>query len=362
MTTASSEAATAVPFYVRSSAVSKIVTTLRLTLRNTYAACLNRMPDAYFLPIRKAYVDAPDGSVRQRLFHNLLKGLRYKHPDPAVDTFALADEPSIHFANVNSIVARHLYWFGFHGWEGAEVRAWQYFCSHSKRILEIGANIGFYTVCGAQKARQAEYTAVEPHPHTAAVLRRNLALNGLGRVNIIEAALVGRKTGERMALVVPLADEDDAPPGSFLQSGGELSAAGRIAYNVPVAAIDDLLPGVDLLKLDVEGYEFEILNPVREYLIRERPTIFVEVLMTAKKLQRLIADLARCGAYRIYAVNTTLGEVDPEDVVRGRLGSKYHTRDVLLFRADQALPLHDLVDASRRASARWVGGSRIHRT
>lgn len=359
MTTASSDAAAAVPVYAGSLTLSK---TLRLALRNKYAACLNRMPDACFLPIRKAYVEAPEGSARQRLFHNLLKCLRYKHPDRGLESFALADEPSIRFANVNSIVARHLYWFGFRGWEGAEVRAWQCFCARATRILEIGANIGVYTVCGAWKAPHAEYTAVEPHPHTARVLRRNLALNGLLRVNVVEAAVVGRKTGDRMPLVVPLADEDDAPPGSFLQSGGELSAAGRMAYDVPVADIHDLLPGVELLKLDVEGYEFEILNPVRDYLVRERPTIFVEVLTTARKLQHFIADLARCGAYRIYAVNTTLGEVDPEDVARGKLGSKYRTRDVLLFRADQPLPLHDLRDAARSASAGWVGGSRIHRT
>jgi FkbM family methyltransferase len=362
MTTGFSPAAAAVPNHVPTLTAGTVATTLRVALRNTYAGCLNRMPDAYLLPIRKAYVDAPDGSARQRLFFNLLKCLRYKHPDRALETFALADEPSIRFANVNSIVARHLYWFGFRGWEGAEVRAWQAFCARATRILEIGANIGFYSVCGARKAPHAQYTAVEPHPHTARVLRRNLDLNGLQRVNLVEAAVVGRKAAERMALVVPLADQDDAPPGSFLETGGELSAAGRIACDVRVADIHDLLPGVDLLKLDVEGYEFDILDPVRDYLVRERPTIFVEVLTTAKKLQGLIADLARCRAYRIYAVNTTLGEVDPDDVANGKLGSKYHTRDVLLFRADQALPLQDMMGDVRRASARWVGGSRIHRT
>jgi FkbM family methyltransferase len=362
MTPVISEAATAAPAYAHSPALGEIGTALRLTLRKTYAACLNQIPDAYVLPIRQAYLEAPDGSVRQRLCHNLLKCLRYKHPDPTNETFALVDEPSFRFANVNSIVARHLYWFGFRGWEGAEVRAWQFFCSRATGILEVGANIGFYTVCGASRAAHARYTAVEPHPRTARVLRRNLELNGLDGVNVIEAAVVGRKTRDRMTLVVPFADQDDAPPGSFLQSGGELSAAGRIAYDVPVEAIHDLLPGVDLLKLDVEGYEFDILNPVREYLLRERPTIFVEVLSRAKKLQQLIADLARCGAYRIYAVNSTLGEVDPEDVVRGQLGGKYDTRDVLLFRANRPLPLHDLCEAARCAPARWVGGSRMHRT
>jgi FkbM family methyltransferase len=337
-------------------------TSARLLLRNAYAALLNRIPGRFLLPIRTAYLEAADGTVRQRLCHTMLKGLRYRHPDAAIDSFGLADQPSIRFANVNSIVARHLYWFGFRGWEGPEVLAWQYFCSRATRILEIGANIGVYTVCGALRAPRAEYTAVEPHPQTARTLRRNLELNGLRHVRVVEAAVVGRKTSDRMALVVPLADEDDAPPGSFLQSGGELALPGRATYDVPVIAIGDLVDGVGLIKLDVEGYEFEILNPIRDYVLRERPTIFVEVLMRAKKLQGFIADLARCGAYRIYAVNTTLGAVDPEDVARGRLSGKYDTRDVLLFRADQSLPVQDLLNGARCTSADWVGGSRIHRT
>jgi FkbM family methyltransferase len=361
MTTVSSPAAP-VSFSVDASVLSKSATVVRLALRNTYTSCLNRIPDSYLLPFRQGYVHAREGSARQWLCHNVLKILRYRHPDRRIDSFALADEPSIRFANVNSIVARHLYWFGFRGWEGAEVGAWQGFCARATHILEIGANIGFYTVCGARHAGGTHYTAVEPHPHTARVLRRNLELNRLTKVKVVESAVVGCKTAERMRLVVPLADQDDAPPGSFLQSGGELSAAGRMAYEVPVAAIEDLLEGVDLLKLDVEGYEYEILNPVRDHLVRERPTIFVEVLTTARKLQQLIADLARCGAYRIYAVNSTLEEVAPNDVAEGKLGPKYKTRDVLLFRADQPFPFAHLRDSTGRRSAGWVGGSWIHRT
>jgi hypothetical protein len=131
-----------------------------------------------------------------------------------------------------------------------------------------------------------------------------------------------------------------------------------VAIDVPVAEIHDLVDGVDLIKLDVEGYEFEILNPIREYLIRERPTIFVEVLPPAKKLQRLIANLAQLGAYRIYALNTTLSAVDPLDIATGRLGDVHQTRDVLLLRASEELSVRDLLQRAREGSASWAGASR----
>jgi FkbM family methyltransferase len=307
---------------------------LKLLLRNMYAACLNRVPDAWLLPIRSAYIGARAGSVRRTISHRLLKLVRYKHPDRQLQSFRVVDEPAVRLTNVNSIVVRHVYWFGLYGWEGSEIRAWQYFCSRARNILEIGANIGFYTVSGAHKAAQAHYTAVEPHPHTVQILRRNLELNRLDGVRVVEAAVVGAKTADHMTLVVPAADQDETPPGSFLQAGGEVSRRPAASYDVPVAAIQDLIGEVDLLKLDVEGYEFDILNSVRDVLMRTRPVIFVEVLREATKLQHLIAELARSGAYRIFACGPTVAEVDADDMLAARFQKRYGTRDVFLVPAN----------------------------
>ena len=307
-------------------------TALRLLLRNAYAACLGPFPDSFLLALRDAYVTAPAGSTRRQLLFQLLKCVRYKHPDKRLHSFALPDEPEIRLLNVDSIIVRHLYWFGVDGgtWEGGEIRAWQHFCSRATKILEIGANIGVYTLCGARRAPTASYTAVEPHPYTSRVLRGNLELNQLDRVQVVEAAVVGEKTFDRMTLMIPAADQDETPSGSFLGAGGEVSCHASTSYDVPVAGIRDLMGGVDLLKLDVEGYEFEILNGVRDLLLRDRPTVFVEVLPQARKLQRFIADLSRTGTYRLFAAGDRIQEVNPADLEAGRLQARYGARDALL--------------------------------
>jgi len=120
-----------------------------------------------------------------------------------------------------------------------------------------------------------------------------------------------------------------------------------VSYDVLVKDIHDLLSGVDLLKLDVEGYEFEILNPIRTFLLQQRPTLFVEVLPEARKLQSFLADLVCSGAYRLYVSGAaSLLEIDPEDIAAGRLQRLHHTRDVFLFRADRDLPAHDVMGCS----------------
>lgn len=311
-------------------------TRLKLSLRNAYAACLNVLPDRWLLPIRGIYVNGRAGSIQKRLAFQLLRLVRYKHPDKRLAAFAIPDEPHVRLANVDSIVVRHIYWFGLLGWEGAEIQAWRYFCSRATRILEIGANVGFYTVCGATVTR-GDYTALEPHPHTIQILRRNLELNGLGQVNVIQAAVVGVKNAPTMRLTVPLADQDEAPPGSFLASGGEVSPPGAVSHQVNVVAADELFSrGPDLVKLDVEGYEFEILSAVKPFLLRHGPTIFVEVLPASTRLQSLIDELVKSKVYKAFICADRLREVDVDEFRTGRARRIHRTRDIVLVHPDRA--------------------------
>jgi FkbM family methyltransferase len=316
----------------------------RLLLRNAYARCLGPIPDSYLLALRTAYLNAPPGSRRRQLLFQALNCLRYKHPDRKVRSFLIPDEPSVTLLNVDSIIVRHLYWLGLYGsaWEGTEIRAWQYFCARASKILEIGANIGVYTLCGATRARQGAYTAVEPHPYTSGVLRLNLELNQLGRVNVIEAAVVGHKLVDRMMLMIPAADQDETPSGSFLAGSGEVSCRASQSHEVAVAEIHDLIDGVDLLKLDVEGYEYDILKSVREVLLDQRPTLFVEVLPQARKLQQFLADLSRRGSFELFAAGRTVQRIEPGDLTNGELQRKHQSRDVFMVPRERGVSACEL--------------------
>ncbi len=261
--------------------------------------------------------------------------MRYRKPDASLASFAVPDRQDIVLSNTSSIIVRQLFWFGMDGYEGAEARIWERFCAKSRNILEIGANIGFYTVCACRASPAAQVTAVEPHPVAASVLRKNLMLNGLDRVRVIESAVVGHKQAETMNLLIPTADQDEAPTGSFLQSGGELLSPTRAAYSVPVVAIQSLIEGVDLLKLDVEGYEAEILQPIRGYLTERRPTLFVEFLPEASRLSALLQELCREAGYRPFVcTRTTERAIEPAELSGETIQRRYGARDIFLVRPE----------------------------
>jgi len=116
------------------------------------------------------------------------------------------------------------------------------------RILDLGANVGLFGVFAAGRWPDAAVTAVEPDLANLAILRQCMQLAG---------------RGEKWQLVAAAAaDHDGSVP---FESGGE--SLSRIAPGAAgsVAAIDVLarLPGVDLLKMDIEGGEWAILDDPR---------------------------------------------------------------------------------------------------
>jgi FkbM family methyltransferase len=123
--------------------------------------------------------------------------------------------------------------------------------SDPRVILDLGANIGAATLYFHSRFPHARIYAVEADPDTAQRLRRNV--NDLANVEVVQCAVGGRTRR-----------------GVFERSWR--SSASRLAVGpdqsgieIDVYSFDDLLERcgidrVDLLKIDIEGAEFELLD------------------------------------------------------------------------------------------------------
>jgi FkbM family methyltransferase len=135
-------------------------------------------------------------------------------------------------------------------------------------VVDVGANIGFITVRAARTASRV--IAIEPHPTRFRYLERNVALNGLGNVTCLNCA-VGAAEGEIALFDVdptlgPRPLDVSATPGR-----GE-------CHRVPLRTIDSLVEEAELVKIDVEGYEVEVLSGATNLLAR-RPQFVIEALV-----------------------------------------------------------------------------------
>jgi FkbM family methyltransferase len=295
---------------------------------------VRRLPVAVADRLRGSATAAPR-SRPSRVRDGVLEVLRRGGIPARVATFTLPDNRELAFVNHESLVLHQLYWFGERGWEPQLLPWWRRFCGRASGILELGANVGYFTVQGARAAGpRARYVAVEPHPVSAGVCRANLELNRVGSVELVTAAAVAGAGREAAELRVPR-DQLATPTVAFLGAGTELPEpmSRHVTRTIPVPAVDvrSLLPGVDLLKLDVEGQEHALLAAGRDHLRAHRPTVVVEVLPGTARLRRLLVDLCRDDGYRCYAPRPdALVRLEPADILGADLGGRYGGQDVIL--------------------------------
>jgi FkbM family methyltransferase len=302
--------------------VDRAVLRLQLGARRMTAGVVRRLP--------VAVADRLRGHA-----HDTLRQVLRRGGIPAgARTFTLVDNRELRFVSAESLVLHQLYWFGEQGWEPRLLPWWRRFCRRSSAILELGANVGYFTVQGARAAPGARYVAVEPYPASARVCRANLDLNRVTSVELVTAAAVAGARLPAVELRVP-GDQLASPTVAFVGAGTELPEPMRrhITRTVAVAAVDvrSLLPGVDLLKLDVEGQEHALLAASRQHLRTSGPTVFVEVLPGTAKLRRLIAELCRDDGYHCYVPRAGfLVRLEASDILGAPLLDRYGGQDVIL--------------------------------
>jgi FkbM family methyltransferase len=137
-------------------------------------------------------------------------------------------------------------------------------------LIDVGANIGCVTAAGALAVDESgRVLSIEAHPRTFAHLQKTVELNRFSNVTTLNIA-VGLEPG-----TVSFTDErrkDDNNRVSL--SGGSLQ--------VPCHRLSDLvqqhgLSRIALLKIDVEGFEMQVLRGAAEILNRVE-CLYVEVL------------------------------------------------------------------------------------
>ena len=153
-------------------------------------------------------------------------------------------------------------------WDADHLQALSKLVSQGTTVVDVGANVGFYTRRFAEWVRPGgEVIAIEPEEVNFASLKRVIARRGL--VNVLGVQAVASES-----------------PGSLcLQKNPFHPADHRIAESgvkVRAVTIDNVLhergwPTVSVLKIDVQGAEERVLHGAMRTLRELRPAVFMEV-------------------------------------------------------------------------------------
>ncbi len=187
-------------------------------------------------------------------------------------------------------------------------------------ILDVGANVGLTTLILATICPRARIVAFEPMAENVRLLERNLRENGVGTCTVVGAAV-----GDGAGTVAMTADG----PWSLV------SAAGAA---VPLVTLDDWcarsLPEarIELVKIDVEGYEPNVLAGARALVRRWNPTILLEFNSWTLLLQGHNPLAFAAFLWSAFAVSGAGGEAfsDAREFVFGNLMERRCVDDLVL--------------------------------
>lgn len=138
-------------------------------------------------------------------------------------------------------------------------------------VIDLGANIGYFTMLAASLVGPGGFVlAVEPNPDNASLLEASRRHNGFEQVRVAQLA-AGRKIGL-------LALNTSHSNGTTSEAGGDAAALlrARTVACVPVCMLLDKERRIDLIKVDVEGAEYNALLGAESLLRRDRPVIISE--------------------------------------------------------------------------------------
>jgi FkbM family methyltransferase len=158
---------------------------------------------------------------------------------------------------------RDLYHYGIREREATDI--YKSFLTKEDNVLDIGANIGIYTLLSSSLTKGNIY-AIEPDPRTYKLLNKNIKINGLEeRVKLYNVAM-GDKKGKL----------------EFYQSKSfnwsSVARENEKGIQVKVDTVDDFGKDreISCLRFDLEGYEHSLLKGARKTL-KKKLKIFMEV-------------------------------------------------------------------------------------
>jgi len=169
-----------------------------------------------------------------------------------------------------------------YGWEELTTETFKNYVKPSDTVLDLGANIGYYTLLAARLVGSSGHVfAFEPEPTNFNILCRNIKLNNYQNVTAIQNA-VSDKQG-RMKFYI---NTKDTGAHSLYDLDMEFGADKRNFIEVDVVNLDDFLIAytqrIDVVKMDIEGAELPALAGMKGIIARSPNLKFLMELCTSR--------------------------------------------------------------------------------
>jgi FkbM family methyltransferase len=189
-------------------------------------------------------------------------------------------------------------------------------------FVDIGANIGLMSIFASKCVGATGHVhAFEALPKTALILEENMQINAVKNSTIHGFAL-GASKGT--ATIYENMQVNRGGASLVVNDGSE-------GTQISVETMDEVYPKttpIDMMKIDVEGYEPMVLEGAKNTLFRCRPIVIIEVSSAVSESSvDALNQIRALGAYHFYRLK----------------GTKERQSSLVEIKVEDALPAHDNV-------------------
>jgi len=132
-------------------------------------------------------------------------------------------------------------------------------------VYDVGANVGYYSLLASLViGMEGKVFSFEPLPENISYLKKHIELNNLKNVKVIDRAVNDKFSKLRFTF-------------GDNRSAGHISNEGEI--EIETTSLDEFIkegnPLPDLIKMDIEGAEYDALVGAKELVKTKKPVIFL---------------------------------------------------------------------------------------
>jgi FkbM family methyltransferase len=183
---------------------------------------------------------------------------------------------------------------GGHYFEEETLRYLDKYLSRESVVFDLGANIGNHSIYWSKVTDGAgvkRVYAFEPVDLTFSILRKNIEINGLGNKVILNRVGLGKKEGS--AELYNVYDYSNIGATALRAVNGEEEGTFKIiTLDSYIKSTDFRDNRIDMIKIDVEGFEEDVLLGARKTLEKYSPIIYIEAWPhNFGKIDRLLNSL-----------------------------------------------------------------------
>lgn len=211
------------------------------------------------------------------------------------------------FWKKDSFIESELYKYGLYGqWERQSLRVWAALSKRANVVLDIGANTGVFSLISQINNSSARIIAVEPIQINYELLELNLKKNNFS-ISVEQIALSNYDGSASMFMLKDRLNYMTSINDNRYKLHPEVARDAEV-----VEVVVDVKPyqylqnkysikNVDLIKVDVEGHEFSVLDSMYLELKMSLPSIVVEIISddSANKINKLLEGLD----YRYFSID-----------------------------------------------------------